>query len=66
MAEYKYRLQSILDPPFHAKANYHVLFGLGEGYNTFPAQSFAFTDTWQWGEQAVRNYEDALTSRWAY
>ena len=48
-----------LDPPFNSKANYNVLFGAGTsgGKKIDLAQLTAFTDTWQWNEDAHRRVE---------
>lgn len=48
-----------LDPPFNSNATYNVLFksptGQGSG-----AQIEAFEDTWHWGEQAEREFQEIL------
>ena len=43
-----------LDPPFNSKANYNILFGTQRngGDKNDLAQLTAFTDTWEWDEQA--------------
>ena len=48
-----------LDPPFNSKANYNVLFGAGKtGREKIDlAQLTAFTDTWQWNEDAQQRVE---------
>lgn len=48
-----------LDPPFNSKRNYNVLFNNPKGHQS-QAQITAFEDTWQWGEQAEREYGELL------
>lgn len=48
-----------LDPPFNSKANYNVLFKSPEGEES-GAQIEAFEDTWHWGEQSEREFEEIL------
>lgn len=48
-----------LDPPFNSKANYNILFGTqrnGGDKNGF-AQLTAFTDTWEWDENAAKRVD---------
>lgn len=45
-----------LDPPFNSNANYNVLFKEKTGEES-PAQIKAFSDTWEWTEEAQRTYE---------
>ncbi len=45
-----------LDPPFNSNANYNVLFKEKTGEES-PAQIKAFTDTWEWTDEAQRTYE---------
>jgi len=45
-----------LDPPFNSNATYNALFGEQDGSRS-AAQIEAFTDTWQWDQAAVRDYE---------
>ena len=40
-----------LDPPFNSNASYNVLFKERTGEES-PAQIRAFTDTWEWNQQA--------------
>ncbi|MCY4504928.1 MAG: DNA methyltransferase [Hyphomicrobiales bacterium] len=42
-----------LDPPFNSNADYNRIFKSG-------AQIRAYTDIWQWGEAALRDYDRAL------
>lgn len=44
-----------LDPPFNSQRNYNVLFKEQAG-NQSPAQIKAFTDTWEWSEQAYDTF----------
>ena len=48
-----------LDPPFNSNANYNVLFKEQSG-EASPAQIRAFTDTWEWTQEAVRTYEQEI------
>ncbi len=48
-----------LDPPFNSNANYNVLFKEQSGEES-PAQIRAFTDTWEWTQEAVRTYEEEI------
>lgn len=50
-----------LDPPFNSKRDYNLLFKNVEG-KASPAQITAFEDTWHWGEEAEREYEEILHS----
>ena len=45
-----------LDPPFNSNASYNVLFKERTGEES-PAQIKAFTDTWEWTQEAERTYE---------
>jgi adenine specific DNA methylase Mod len=45
-----------LDPPFNSNATYNVLFAEQDGSRA-AAQIEAFTDTWQWDQAAVADYE---------
>lgn len=47
-----------LDPPFNSDANYNVLFK--QGGMASHAQAEAFRDTWDWGDQAERAYDDII------
>ena len=48
-----------LDPPFNSHASYNVLFKSPKGHAS-DAQITAFDDTWHWGEQAQREFEELL------
>ncbi len=48
-----------LDPPFNSNATYNVLFKTPKGHES-DAQIEAFDDTWHWGEQAQREFEELL------
>ena len=48
-----------LDPPFNSNTNYNVLFKEQSG-EASPAQIRAFTDTWEWTQEAVRTYEQEI------
>ena len=48
-----------LDPPFNSKRNYNLLFKTRKGHKS-EAQIEAFEDSWQWGEQPEREYDDLL------
>ena len=50
-----------LDPPFNSNANYNVLFKEQSG-EASPAQIRAFTDTWEWTQEAERTYEQEIIS----
>ena len=57
-----------LDPPFNSNASYNVLFKERTGEES-PAQIKAFTDTWEWTQEAERTYEqdiivNAGNARW--
>ena len=45
-----------LDPPFNSNASYNVLFRERTGEES-PAQIRAFTDTWEWTQEAEYTYE---------
>ena len=45
-----------LDPPFNSNASYNVLFKEQTGESS-PAQIRAFTDTWEWSQEAQYTYE---------
>jgi DNA modification methylase len=46
-----------LDPPFNSKRDYSVLFKTPKGHES-DAQITAFEDSWHWGEQAEREFND--------
>lgn len=48
-----------LDPPFNSKATYNVLFRAPNGHES-NAQITAFEDSWHWGEQAEREFDEIL------
>jgi site-specific DNA-methyltransferase (adenine-specific) len=50
-----------LDPPFNSKATYNVLFKEPTGEPS-QAQITAFEDTWHWGEEAERTFQEILHS----
>jgi site-specific DNA-methyltransferase (adenine-specific) len=48
-----------LDPPFNSQANYNVLFRSPAGEKSH-AQIEAFDDTWHWGDEAERAFDDVM------
>ena len=50
-----------LDPPFNSKATYNVLFKEPTGKPS-QAQIIAFEDTWQWGIESQRVFQEIITS----
>ena len=48
-----------LDPPFNSNANYSVLFKSPSGDRSH-AQIEAFEDTWHWGTEAERAFEEVM------
>ncbi|NLS80015.1 MAG: site-specific DNA-methyltransferase [Chloroflexi bacterium] len=48
-----------LDPPFNSKRDYNLIFKTPKGRDS-EAQIIAFEDSWHWGEQAEREYEELL------
>lgn len=48
-----------LDPPFNSNATYNVLFAEQSGERA-AAQIKAFEDTWQWDQEAARQYEEVV------
>lgn len=48
-----------LDPPFNSKRDYNILFKSPKGHQS-DAQISAFDDTWHWGEQAEREFDELL------
>jgi site-specific DNA-methyltransferase (adenine-specific) len=48
-----------LDPPFNSKRDYNLLFKTPKGHES-DAQITAFEDSWHWGEQAEREFNDIL------
>jgi len=51
-----------LDPPFNSQANYNVLFKSPSGEKSH-AQIEAFGDTWHWGEEAERAFDEVMHDR---
>ncbi|MDR2507487.1 MAG: restriction endonuclease [Candidatus Accumulibacter sp.] len=50
-----------LDPPFNSARDYNVLFASPKGERS-EAQIVAFKDSWEWGEQAEREYAEIVRS----
>ena len=48
-----------LDPPFNSNASYNVLFREKSGEES-PAQIRAFTDTWEWTQEAALTFEQDI------
>ena len=48
-----------LDPPFNSKRDYNLLFKSPKGQKS-EAQVEAFKDSWHWGEQAEREFDELL------
>ena len=48
-----------LDPPFNSKRDYNLLFKSPKGQRS-EAQITAFKDSWHWGEQAEREFDELL------
>ncbi|MDA1052742.1 MAG: site-specific DNA-methyltransferase, partial [Planctomycetota bacterium] len=48
-----------LDPPFNSKRDYNLLFKSPKGQKS-EAQITAFEDSWHWGEQAEREFDEVL------
>lgn len=48
-----------LDPPFNSQRDYNAFFTSQDGQAS-SAQVVAFEDTWQWGEQAQKEYDALL------
>ena len=48
-----------LDPPFNSNATYNVLFSSATGDES-GSQIEAFEDTWHWGEQSEREYDELV------
>jgi len=51
-----------LDPPFNSKRDYNLLVKTPKGYVS-DAQITAFEDSWHWGEQAEREFQEILHHR---
>src|SRR5471032_2587663 len=50
-----------LDPPFNSKRDYNLLFKSPKGHDS-DAQITAFEDSWHWGQQAEREFDELLHS----
>jgi len=50
-----------LDPPFNSKRDYNLLFKSPKGHES-EAQITAFEDSWHWGEQAEREFDELVHS----
>jgi site-specific DNA-methyltransferase (adenine-specific) len=50
-----------LDPPFNSQASYNVLFRSTSGEDS-QAQIHAFEDTWRWGQEAERAFDEVIGS----
>jgi site-specific DNA-methyltransferase (adenine-specific) len=48
-----------LDPPFNSKRGYNLLFKTPKGHDS-DAQITAFEDTWHWGDQAEKEFDELL------
>ncbi|MDR3300432.1 MAG: site-specific DNA-methyltransferase, partial [Candidatus Accumulibacter sp.] len=48
-----------LDPPFNSARDYNILFASPKG-NENEAQIVAFKDSWQWGMQAEKEYDEIV------
>src|SRR3954469_21443826 len=48
-----------LDPPFNSKRDYNLLFESPNGHES-EAQITAFEDSWHWGEQAEREFDEII------
>ena len=48
-----------LDPPFNSKRDYNLLFKSPKGHKS-EAQITAFEDSWHWGKQAEREFDELL------
>ena len=48
-----------LDPPFNSKRGYGILFKSPDGHES-AAQIEAFEDTWHWGPQAEREFDEII------
>ncbi len=50
-----------LDPPFNSSRTYNVLFKDERGVDS-ESQITAFEDTWHWGPDAERTYQELVTT----
>ncbi|MDR0576013.1 MAG: site-specific DNA-methyltransferase, partial [Candidatus Accumulibacter sp.] len=48
-----------LDPPFNSARDYNILFASPRGSRS-EAQIVAFKDSWQWGMQAEKEYDEIV------
>ncbi len=48
-----------LDPPFNSKRDYNLLFKTPKGHDS-DASITAFEDSWHWGEQAEREFDEVV------
>ena len=48
-----------LDPPFNSQRDYNLLFKSPKGHES-EAQITAFEDSWHWGEQAEREFDEII------
>lgn len=48
-----------LDPPFNSKSDYNILYKESNGKSS-EAQITAFEDTWHWGEDAERTFQEII------
>lgn len=48
-----------LDPPFNSKRDYNLLFKSPKGHES-EAQITAFEDSWHWGQQAEREFDEII------
>jgi site-specific DNA-methyltransferase (adenine-specific) len=48
-----------LDPPFNSKADYNILYKETTGKPS-QAQITAFEDTWHWGEDAEKTFQEII------
>lgn len=51
-----------LDPPFNSKRDYNLLFKSPKGHES-EAQIEAFKDSWSWGDQAEREFDEILRQK---
>lgn len=51
-----------LDPPFNSKRDYNLLFKSPKGHQS-EAQITAFEDSWHWGEQAEREFDELVPAK---
>jgi DNA modification methylase len=49
-----------LDPPFNSSENYNILFRSPKTEEQSHAQIQAFVDTWRWGIESQKEYEDIV------